>query len=131
MRSLNNLEGDVRDGFQGFEYLSQVLEKYIGKSDKTLEILEIGAKAFKSDLDKLPGPMSKIRKSSYTHLIKTFTYERTNERNKDEVLVGWGKKYGRMVENGTEKMDAIPHFYPVFDRNKEKYYNLMLNQFYN
>ena len=126
MRSLNNLDGEVRDGFQGFDDLCKDLEQLIKRSDDYLDILETGAIAFKSDLDKLPGPMSKIRKTSYTHLIKTFTYE----RKKDEVITGWGKYYGRMVEKGTEKMDAIPHFYPVWDKNKDKYYKIMLEKFY-
>ena len=48
--------------------------------------------------------------------------------NKDEVEVGWGKYYGPMVEHGTEKMDANPHVYPLWDKNKEKYYKTMLTK---
>ncbi len=128
-RSLNNLNGDVRDGFSGFDDLSKELFGYIQASENAIDILEVGADAFTKDLLKLPKPMSAIRKSGYTHLIDSFTYERSNERfGKGEVIVGWGKYYGRMVEKGTEKMDEMPHMYPLWDRNKEKYYNLMLSK---
>ena len=128
-RSLYNLEGSVRDGFSGFEELSNELFGYIQAAEDPLEILEVGAKAFVNDLLKLPKPISKIRKAGYTHLINTFAYERSSERTgRAEVIVGWGKYYGRMVEKGTVKMDERPHMYPLWDRNQEKYYNLMFRK---
>lgn len=83
-----------------------------------------GADAFVTDLLKLTKPISQIRKSGYTHLIETFDYEARGK----EVVVGWGKYYGRMVENGTSKMAARRHLKPVFDKNKEKYYKIMLTK---
>lgn len=57
----------------------------------------------------------------YTHLLDTVTYE----IQKDDVVVGWGKYYGPMVENGTVKMQGTTHLRPTFERNKEKYYKDM------
>lgn len=122
-KSLNNLSSSVRDGFEGFSDFSKELEKYINSSEEVHETLLIGGNAFLKDLDKLSKPISKIKKSGYTHLINSFVCEDT----KDEVIVGWGKYYGRMVENGTKKMSSKPHFYPLWEKNKEKYYKLMIN----
>jgi hypothetical protein len=89
-----------------------------------MEGLEAGAKEFVDDLLKLPKPISKIRKAGYTHLINCFSYR----NKKNEIEAGWGKYYGPMVEHGTEKMDAQPHLYPLWDKNKEKYYKTMLTK---
>ena len=89
-----------------------------------MEGLKAGAKEFVDDLLKLPKPISKIRKAGYTHLINCFSYR----NKKNEIEAGWGKYYGPMVEHGTEKMDAQPHLYPLWDRNKEKYYKTMLTE---
>ena len=88
------------------------------------EVLEVGAKEFVNDLLKLTKLMSQIRKSGYTHLIDSFAYR----VKKDEVEAGWGKYYGPMVERGTTKMNEQPHLYPLWDKNKEKYYKLMLTK---
>lgn len=111
-------------GYSGFEALSEILEKYANKADNFIDVLEVGAKEFVNDLLKLPKPMSKIRKAGYTHLIRSFAYK----KRKDEVEVGWGKYYGPMVEHGTKKMDENPHIYPLWDKNKEKYYKTMLTK---
>ena len=79
---------------------------------------------FVNDVRKLPKPRSSIRKVGYTHLLDTVTYRRKN----GEVEAGWGKYYGPMVDKGTKKMSATPHFAPTFERNKEKYYNAMLRK---
>ena len=111
-------------GYSGFEALSEILEKYANKADNFIDVLEVGAKEFVNDLLKLPKPMSKIRKAGYTHLIRSFAYK----KRKDEVEVGWGKYYGSMVEHKTKKMDENPHVYPLWDKNKEKYYKTMLTK---
>lgn len=111
-------------GYSGFEAMSEILEKYIDGADNAVDVLETGAKEFVGDLLKLPKPISKIRKSGYTHLIKCFAYKKKNK----EVEAGWGKYYGPMVEKGTERMDAREHMYPLWDRNKEKYYKTMLTK---
>ncbi len=111
-------------GYSGFEILSEILEKYADKADNVIDVLEVGAKEFVNDLLKLPKPISKIRKAGYTHLINSFAYR----KKKDEIEAGWGKYYGPMVEHGTEKMDANPHVYPLWDKNKEKYYKTMLTK---
>lgn len=128
-KSLNNLTTqknssftEVSDGYSGFEALSEIVSTYIKAAENGNKALVEGAKAFVIDLKKLTKPMSQIRKSNYTHLIRTFTYE----SNEKEVVVGWGKYYGRMVENGTNKMVARQHLKPVFEKNKEKYYKKML-----
>lgn len=111
-------------GYSGFEALSEILEKYADKANNFIDVLEVGAKEFVNDLLKLPKPMSKIRKAGYTHLVRSFAYK----KRKDEVEVGWGKYYGPMVEHGTKKMDENPHVYPLWDKNKEKYYKTMLTK---
>lgn len=112
--------------YSGFAELTAELQGYISKVQSPTDILEVGAKCFVNDLLKLPKPYSKIRKSGYTHLVDSFTYK----KNKDDVEVGWGKYYGRMVEDGTKKTKAQPHLYPLFQKNKEKYYKKMLEQIY-
>ena len=108
--------------FDGLQDLSKMLEDYINKVENVVDILEIGAKEFVNDALKLPKPISKIRKAGYTHLVNSFSY-----RKKDnEVEAGWGKYYGPMLENGTNKMNAQPHLYPLWEKNKEKYYKTMI-----
>lgn len=99
----------------------------IKKVENPFEILEIGAKGFTNDLLKLPKPYSKIIATGYTHLVDSFAYKKT----KNDVEVGWGKYYGPMVEDGTKKMNEQPHLQPTFERNKNKYYQKMLQSFYN
>lgn len=111
-------------GYSGFETLSEIIEKYADKADNFIDTLEVGAKEFVNDLLKLPKPISKIRKAGYTHLIDSFAHK----RKKKEIEVGWGKYYGPMVEHGTKNMDANPHVYPLWDKNKEKYYKTMLTR---
>lgn len=110
--------------FDGLQDLSKMLEDYINKVENVVDILEIGAKEFVNDALKLPKPISKIRKAGYTHLVNSFSY-----RKKDnEVEAGWGKYYGPMLENGTNKMNAQPHLYPLWEKNKEKYYKTMISK---
>lgn len=111
-------------GYSGFEAMSEILEKYIDGADNAVDVLETGAKEFVGDLLKLPKPISKIRKSGYTHLIKCFAYKKKNK----EVEAGWGKYYGPILERGSVKMNAQEHLFPVWDRNKEKYYKKMLTK---
>lgn len=110
--------------YKSFDELADELTKMIEQVSKPLEILEIGAKEYVNDLLKLPKPYSKIRSSGYTHLVDTFCYE----IRKDEIVVGWGKYYGRMLEDGTKITKRQAHMYPTFEENKEKYYSLMLNK---
>ena len=114
--------------YVGFEELSKEFEDIIAKVQEPEKVLEIGAKEFVSDLRKLPKPMSAIRKSGYTHLIDTFAYRQN--KNKNEIEVGWGKYYGPMVEHGTVNMNARPHLEPCFEKNKEKYYKKMMNEIF-
>jgi hypothetical protein len=111
-------------GYSGFEAMSEILEKYIDGADNAVDVLETGAKEFVGDLLKLPKPISKIRKSGYTHLIKCFAYKKKNK----EVEAGWGKYYGPILEHGSVKMNAQEHLFLVWDRNKEKYYKKMLTK---
>lgn len=108
--------------FEGFQDLENILENYADKANNFVDVLETGAKEFVNDLMRLPKPMSKVRKAGYTHLVRSFAYK----RKKNEIEVGWGKYYGPMVEHGTKKMDENPHVYPLWNKNKEKYYKNML-----
>ncbi len=111
-------------GYDGFQDLADIIEKYAQGADNFMDGLEAGAKEFVKDLLKLPKPMSKIRKAGYTHLVNSFAYR----KKKNEIESGWGKYYGPMVENGTEKMDEQPHLYPLWNKNKGKYYKTMLTK---
>lgn len=110
--------------YSGFEAMTEILEKYIKGAENAVNVLELGAKEFVNDLLKLTKPISKIRKPGYTHLINCFAYKKKSK----EVEAGWGKYYGPMLEHGTVKMDAHEHLYPVWDRNKEKYYKTMFTK---
>ena len=110
--------------YEGFQELTNILKNYIKQVDNVVDILEVGAKEFVNDALKLPKPFSKIRKTGYTHLVRSFSYR----KKKNEVEAGWGKYYGPMQEKGTDKMNAQPHMYPLWDKNKEKYYKKMLTK---
>ena len=115
------------DTFKGFEELQQELFEIIDNVEDPISILEEGAEEFVNDLLKLPKPYSKIHASGYTHLVDTFCYE----KKQNEVVVGWGKYYGRILEDGSVKTKAQPHLAPVFEKNKEKYYQTMINKIFN
>ncbi len=117
------MSSDV-NGYDGFQDLADIIEHYVKGAEDAMIGIEEGAKQFVNDLLKLPKPISKIRKAGYTHLINSFAYR----NKKTEIETGWGKYYGPMVEHGTENMDANPHVYPLWDRNKEKYYKTMLTK---
>ena len=111
-------------GYDGFQDLANIIEGYMKNVENPTDVLLVGAKEFVSDLLRLPRPMSKIRKAGYIHLVDSFAYK----VKKDEVEAGWGKYYGPMVEHGTTKMNEQPHLYPLWDKNKEKYYKTMLTK---
>ncbi len=108
----------------GFDELQKLMEEYLQNVKEPLEILEIGAKALVNDVRKLPKPRSSVNVAGYTHLLDTVTYE----KNGDEIEVGWGKYFGPMVERGTKKMPGTAHMAPTFERNKEKYYQQMIEK---
>jgi HK97 gp10 family phage protein len=103
--------------FEGFLELGTLLEEYAKVADNILDEEEKIAKEFVNDLLKLPRPRSNIKKSKHTHLVNSFAYEKTAK----DVAVGWGKYYGRMVEEGTRKMKSQAHLVPLWNRNQEKY----------
>lgn len=105
----------------GYEELAKLLEEYGEKVENVVDVLEIGARDYTNDARKLPSPRSRMSGAGYTHLIDTITYQKKS----NEVEVGWGKYYGRMVEKGTKHMRSQPHLEPLFERNKEKYYKKM------
>lgn len=113
--------------YEGFDFLIEELNDYIKKAENPIEILKIGAEEFVNDLSKLAKPYSKINRSGYTHLVDSFCYE-VNKKN-IEIEVGWGKYYGRMVEDGTRITSAQPHLAPIYEKNKEKYYKKMVENF--
>lgn len=114
---------------EGFEELLEELQSYIHKVDTPEKILAIGAEEFVKDLSKLSKPKSNFTSKSYTHLVNTFSYQKSNYK-KQEIEVGWGKYYGPFVEKGTRLMNKQPHLQPTFEKNKEKYYNLMISKIF-
>lgn len=101
--------------------LIDLIEDEISKVNNSENNMEQAAKQFVEDLNRLPSPYSNIKKSGYTHLVRSFSYQ----KNKNEIEVGWGKYYGPMVEKGTTKRKAIPHLVPLFSKNEEKYLKIM------
>ena len=107
----------------GLDDLEKELMEYAKKAspESVLDTMEKGAKEFVKDLLMLPKPRREIAKAGYTHLIDSFKYKRTDK----DIEVGWGKYYGRMVEEGTRKMKSNHHLKPLWEKNKEKYYRIM------
>lgn len=115
------IEGEIyADGFEEFSKMLQELTKETEVKNVT-KVLEIGAKQLADDIRALPRPRSQMNAPGYTHLLDTVTYQTQGE----EVVVGWGKYYGPMVENGTIQMKGTKHVRPTFERNSEKYYKNM------
>ena len=110
--------------YDGFQDLADIVQQYVNGAENAIVGIEEGVKEFVGDLLKLPKPMSEIKKAGYTHLVRSFTYR----KKKSEIEVGWGKYYGPMIENGTKNMNAQPHVYPLWDKQKEKYYKTMLTK---
>lgn len=111
--------------FNGVLNLSETLSKYIAHAEKPQEILVEAAKSYVSDVRKQPKPISKIRKSGYTHLVHDVDFRRTDN---DEVEVGSRTKYYiRFVELGTNKMAGRFFLRNLYQRNKDKYVKIMLN----
>lgn len=110
--------------YDAFKDLTDIIDHYIKGAENAMEGIEEGAKEFVKDALKLPKPMSKIKKTGYTHLVRSFAYR----KKQTEIEAGWGKYYGPIVERGTKNMDANPHMYPLWDKNKEKYYKAMLTK---
>lgn len=88
---------------------------------QVLDSIEIGTDAFVNDLMMLPRPKSRISAGGYTHMVDSFA----SERSASGIKVGWGKYYGRFVEYGTRKMSAQPHLIPLYNRNQDKYIQLI------
>lgn len=112
--------------YDGFTSLIDELDSLIKNVEKPTEILEVGAKELVKDLLKLTKPYSKITGNGYTHLVDSFCYEIKG----NEIEVGWGKYYGRMVEEGTKLAPPQPHLVPTFERNNDKYYEKMIERIY-
>ena len=110
-----------------FNSLIDDLSEIITKVKNPIEILEVGAKEFVSDLSKLSRPYSQIKKSGYTHLVDSFDYV----IKKKEIEVGWQKYYGRMVEEGTKLTPPQPHLVPTYEKSQNKYYEKMIEKIYN
>ena len=115
------VEGEIYT--DGFDEFSKMLEEFKKRTEvkNVTKVLEIGARQLVEDVRGLPRPRSQMNAPGYTHLLDTVTYQTQGE----EVVVGWGKYYGPMVENGTVKMKGIEHVKPTFERNSEKYYKNM------
>lgn len=115
---------DLHVDVDGLKELEELLAQYADKTENVMDILEAGAKEFVNDVRKLPKPRSSIQKAGYTHLLDTVAYQKKN----GEVEIGWGKYYGPMADRGTKKMSAIPHLSPTFEKNKDRYYKIMIEK---
>lgn len=110
------------------------LVKQLGELSKkaspkeTKAILMSGATMMKNDANRLPYPISKIRSAGYSHMVNTFQAEESSHHD-TEIEVGWGKYYGPMVEHGTRLQHEQAHLIPLWNRNKERYFNAMAEAF--
>lgn len=117
--------GDMKIfGEKAFAELEDTFSDLIKASDDIPGVLQVAADAFIKDLKALPSPRSDISAAGYTHMLDSFATKKQGE----SVLIGWGKYYGPILENGSKKMRPHRHFRPTWDRNKEKYYKLMTNK---
>ena len=66
--------------FDGFNELENELKGILKNVDNVEEILEIGAKEFVDDALKLPKPKSNINSSKHTHLVDSFSYEKSKHK---------------------------------------------------
>lgn len=114
------------DEFSGFDEFSDLLKNFDDIDGRVDEILQIGADELCKDIKNLPKPRSKVTKSGYTHLLDTITSRKEGK----EVVVGWGKYYGPMLEKGTKKMEGQGHLARTFKRNADKYYEKMTKEIY-
>ena len=112
----------------GFEELSKELEELASNvdDDKALDAIQEGVDQFVSDIRALPKPRSKLG-GTHTHMLDSVG----SERDKSVINVGWGKYYGKIVENGHHSrkghwVAAQPHMKPTFEKNKDKYYQAMV-----
>lgn len=107
----------------GFDELEKILKHYQKSADKkhVLEAIASGAAQLAADVRRLPRPRSRVRAVGYEHLLDTVTYE----KKENEVKVGWGKYYGRMVENGTKRSRANPHLKPQYQSQEKKYVGII------
>lgn len=108
----------VHGEIDGFDSLFEQLEKYAGNADNYLDAVESGAEKLVQDIRSLPRPRSQC---SHTHLLDTVSHKIEN----NEIVVGWGKYYGPMLEHGTKKMRKQMHIRPTFENNREKYYRII------
>lgn len=111
----------------GFDELEEILKDYADKADpgEMSKILEKGADDFVSDLKSLPKPRSQIMSPRHAHMLDTMA-KKTED---GKVSIGWGAYYGPILEHGSKKMSAHAHLRPTWERNKERYYQTMINQF--
>lgn len=106
---------------EGLQDFLEDLSKYAKVADEAhiSEVLMAGGEALAEDVRKLPRPRRAL--TGYTHMLDSVKAVKKDA----SVLVGWDKYYGPMVERGTKKMRAQRHMGPMWDANKEKYYQLM------
>lgn len=96
--------------------------------DKVEKALKDAAEQIASDGRKLPYPLSKIMQPGYTHLVRSITAaEGSKSSAVPEYVIGWGKAYGGMVEKGTKKFTNRAHLVPMYERNKEQYLKIIVN----
>lgn len=108
----------------GHSSLSDKLSSYIKKAENSQDILVEAAKVYVADVRRQPKPMSKIRKSGYTHLVHDIDFRKADN---GEVEVGSRTKYYlRFVEIGTNKMSGRFFLRNLYHQNKSKYIQIML-----
>lgn len=127
------MDAGLKIEYEAYDEFEKMISDYAEKAtdQQVTEVLKIGAEEFRDDLLKLSSPRSGINKGSYTHLLDTFAIKQEGTG----WLVGWGKYYGPIIENGwggagrghKSSHSAIPHFRPTFRKNKEKYYKDMVS----
>ena len=106
---------------QGMEIFLSNLQNYENSvSDAHVaEVLMAGGEALAEDVRKLPKP--RRLGGGYTHMLDSVSAKAEGS----VVKVGWGQYYGYFQEHGTRKMKAQPHLIPTWEKNQDRYVELM------
>lgn len=111
---------------RGMDMFLEELQEYADMmtDDKIADVLMVGGEALAEDVRKLPKPRRVASRAA--HMLDSVRAE----KKAPKVEVGWGLYYGMFVEHGTTKMSAQPHLIPTWNKNQERYSNLMVQKLF-
>ena len=108
---------------EGLEQINDQLQRAANAAKNGAEAVRPAAEAFVADVHALPRPRGQMG-AGHTHMLDSVAGKPEGKG----YLVGWGQYYGRFVEHGTSKMGAQPHLIPTWEKNEDKYMQLIQEQ---